>query len=245
MSKLHHRSRTLLRAAIGAAVLAVPSTALADCAKVVDRAAFKGSVVEYYPQACYSAGLKQLGPDVNTYSPNVARNLKSAMRRDRTRKLKFTIVWMKKNRVLVTSNFKVKSGLQVRKGRKVLAKGSISGKGATLKLKKTNGKLTVALTWALGKRTITVARTVPPGAVVKKLKLTIQRLAAQKVRIRSNFALASAIQVRQGKKILSRGLISSKTTTLKLKKTSGDLTVALVWPVGEGRVTVTKLVRAA
>jgi hypothetical protein len=52
MSKLHHRSKTLLRAAIGAAVLIVPSAALADCAKVVDKAAFKGAVVEYYPQGC-------------------------------------------------------------------------------------------------------------------------------------------------------------------------------------------------
>ena len=126
MSKLNHRSRTLLGAVIGAAVLVLPSTALADCASVVAKSAFKGAVVEYYPQACYSKALKSLGPDVNTYSPNVSRNLKSAMRRDRTRTLKFTIVWLAKNKVRVASNYKLKSSVQVRKGAKVLTKGSIS-----------------------------------------------------------------------------------------------------------------------
>ncbi|HEX5853182.1 MAG TPA: hypothetical protein VFY36_08820 [Solirubrobacteraceae bacterium] len=160
MFKLHHRSRTLLGTAIGAAVLILPSTALADCASVVAKAAFKGSVVEYYPQQCYSAALKQLGPDVNTYSPNVARNIKAAMRRDRTRKLKFTIQWVPKSKVRVTSNYKLKSLIQLRKGARVLAKGSISGKTTTLKLRKTTSKLNVALIWALGKKKITVTKPV-------------------------------------------------------------------------------------
>jgi hypothetical protein len=168
MSKLHHRSRTLLRAAIGAAVLVLPSTALADCSTVVAKAAFKGAVVEYYPQACYSAALKSLGPDVNTYSPNVARNLKSAMRRDSARKLKFTTQWLPKSKVRVTSNFKLKSSIQLRKGAKILAKGSISAKTTTLKLKKTTGKLTVALIWTLGKKKITVTKPATLAKVVKK-----------------------------------------------------------------------------
>jgi hypothetical protein len=168
MVKLHHRSRTLLGAAIGAAVLVLPSTALADCATVVAKSAFKGAVVEYYPQACYSTSLKNLGPDVNTYSPNVARNLKSAMRRDRTRKLKFTIQWLPKGKVRVTSNYKLKSGVQLRKGARVLKKGSISAKTAILKVPKTTGKLTVALTWKLGKKTITVTRPATLAKVVKK-----------------------------------------------------------------------------
>jgi hypothetical protein len=168
MSKLHHRSRTLLRAAIGAAVFVIPSTALADCAKVVDTAAFKGAVVEYFPQACYSAGLKQLGPDVNTYSPNVARNLKSAMRRDRTRRLKFTIQWLPGNKVRVTSNYRLKSSIQVRKGAKILAKGSISAKTTILKVRKTGGKLTVAAIWTLGNKKITVAAPATLAKVVKK-----------------------------------------------------------------------------
>jgi hypothetical protein len=166
MFKLHHRSRTLLGAAIGAAVLILPSTALADCATVVAKAAFNGSIAEYYPQQCYSAALKKLGPDVNTYSPNVARNLKAAMRRDRTRKLKFTIQWLPKTKVRVTSNYKVKSSIQLRKGARVLAKGSINGKTTTLRLRKTTAKLKVALIWTLGKRTITV--TSPALALVAK-----------------------------------------------------------------------------
>ncbi len=103
------------------------STALADC--VNDRSPRRPSraaIAEYYPQPCYSAALKTLGPDVNTYSPNVARNLKSAMRRDRTRKLKITIQWLPKNKVRVTSNYKLKSSIQLRKGAKILTKGSIS-----------------------------------------------------------------------------------------------------------------------
>lgn len=245
MSKLNHRSRTLLGAVIGAAVLVLPSTALADCASVVAKSAFRGAVVEYYPQACYSKALKSLGPDVNTYSPNVSRNLKSAMRRDRTRTLKFTLVWLAKNKVLVATNYKVKSSVQVRKGAKVLAKGSISSTGTRLKLKKTNGRLTVALIWTLGKGKATVAKVAPPGAVVKNLKLTLQRLAGQKVRIRSNFDLTSAVQVRKGAKIQSRGVINGKTTTLTLKKTTGTLTVALIWTVGKSKFTVTKPVPAA
>jgi hypothetical protein len=168
MQKLRHRTRTLLGAATATAVLILPATALADCAKVVDTAAFKGSITQYYPQACYSAGLTQLGPDVDTYSPNVARNVKSAMRRDRTRKLTFTIQWMPRNRVRVTSKYPLKSTIQLRKGAKVLAKGSISAKTTTLKLKKTTGKVTVALGWLLGSKTITVSKPATLAKVVKK-----------------------------------------------------------------------------
>ncbi len=161
MFKLHHRSRTLLGAAIGAAVLVLPSTALADCATVVAKAPSRARSSSTTRRRAIRAALKSLGPDVNTYSPNVARNLKSAMRRDRTRKLKFTIQWLPKGKVRVTSNYKLKSGIQLRKGAQVLKKGSISAKTAILKVKKTTGKLTVALIWKLGKKTITVTR---PGA---------------------------------------------------------------------------------
>ena len=170
MSKLHHRTKRILRVAIGAAVLVLPSTALADCSTVVAKAAFKGAIAEYYPQACYSAALKTLGPDVNTYSPNVARNLKSAMRRDRTRKVKTTIQWLPKNKVRVTSNYKLKSSIQLRKGAKILTKGSISAKTAVLKLKKTNGKLKTALIWTLGKKKITLTTPATLAKVVKKKK---------------------------------------------------------------------------
>jgi hypothetical protein len=168
MSKLHHRTKRILRVGIGAAVLVLPSTALADCSTTVARAAFKGAIVEYYPQACYSTALKTLGPDVNTYSPNVARNLKSAMRRDRTRKVKTTIQWLPKNKVRVTANYKLKSGIELRKGAKVLTKGSISAKTTVLKLKKTSGTLKVALIWTLGKKKITLTTPATPAKVVKK-----------------------------------------------------------------------------
>ena len=169
MPKLRHRTRTLLSAATAAAVLVIPSTASADCAKVVATTAFKGSVSQWYPQACYSSSLKQLGPDVNTYSPNVARNIRAAQRRDRNRKLKFTIQWLPKNKVRITSNYKLKSLVQVRKGRKILTRGSISAKTATLKLKKTGGTLKVAVLWKLGKRTtITVTAPAPLAKIVKK-----------------------------------------------------------------------------
>ena len=56
----------------------------------------------------------------------------------------------------MTSNVKLKSNIQLRKGAKILTKGSISAKTTTLKLKKTTGKLTVALLWTLGKKTLTV-----------------------------------------------------------------------------------------
>jgi hypothetical protein len=168
MGYLHKRSRTLLGTAIAAAALVLPSTALADCADAVVKAAFKGSVVEYYPQQCYSAGIAKLGPDANTYSPNVARNLKSARTRDRARKLKLTLQWLPRNRLRVTSNYRLKSSIQLRKGKRIVAKGSISAKTATLKLKKTRSKLTVALLWKLGKKTITVTRPATLAKVVKK-----------------------------------------------------------------------------
>jgi hypothetical protein len=168
MPELNTRIRTLLGGAIVAGALVLPTAAFADCAKTVDTAAFKGTVAQYYPQQCYSTGLTQLGPDVNTYSPNVARNLKAAMRRDRTRKLKFTIKWMSSNKVRVTSNYKLKSNIQVRKGAKVLSKGSISALTTTLKLKQTKGTLRVALLWTLGKKTITLTAPAPLAKVVKK-----------------------------------------------------------------------------
>jgi hypothetical protein len=168
MFKLHHRSKTLLGAAVAAAVLILPSTALADCAQTVAKAAFDGSVQEYYPQQCYVAALKQLGPDVNTYSPNVARNLKAAMRRDRTRKLKFTIQWLPKSRVRVTSNYKLKSGIKLRKGAKIIAVGSITAKTAVLTARKTSSKVTVVLNWKLGKKQVTLTRPATLAPVVKK-----------------------------------------------------------------------------
>ena len=168
MPRLHTRSRTLLGAVATAAVLALPSTALADCAKVVSTAAFHGSIAQWYPQQCYSSALKKLGPDVNTYSPNVPANIRSAMRRDRTRKVKLTITWLPKNKVRVTSSVKLKSGIQLRKGKRILAKGSISAKTTTLKLHRTAGKLTGALLWTLGKKTLTVTTAAPLAKVAKK-----------------------------------------------------------------------------
>jgi hypothetical protein len=158
----------LFGAVAATAVLALPSTAFADCATTVSKAAFKGSIAEWYPQQCYSSALSKLGPDVNTYSPNVPANIKSAMRRDRTRKIRLTLTWLPRNKVRVTSSVKLKSGIQLRKGKKILTKGSISAKTTTLKLRKTNGKLTGALLWTLGKKTLTVTAAAPLAKVAKK-----------------------------------------------------------------------------
>jgi hypothetical protein len=169
MPRLNTRFRTLLGGAIAAGALVLPSAAFADCAKTVDAAAFRGTIVEWYPQQCYAAGLKLLGPDVNTYSPNVARNLKAAQRRDRTRKLKFTIQWLPGNKkVRITSNYKLKSNIQLRKGARVLGKGSISGLATTLTARKTGGPLRVALLWTLAKKTITVTGPAPFKKAAKK-----------------------------------------------------------------------------
>lgn len=169
MPGLNTRFRTLLGGAIAAGALVLPSAAFADCAKTVATAAFHGTIAQYYPQPCYAAGLKQLGPDVNTYSPNVARNLKAAQRRDRTRKLKFTIQWLPKSRVRITSNYKLKSNIQLRKGAKVLGKGSISALTTTLKVRKATGTLRVAALWTLGKHTtITVTGPATLKKVTKK-----------------------------------------------------------------------------
>ncbi|HSS58388.1 MAG TPA: hypothetical protein VLK59_10300 [Solirubrobacteraceae bacterium] len=161
MFRLQTRFKTLLGTVAAASFLALPSTALADCAKVVSTTAFHGAIVEWYPQQCYSSALSKLGPDVNTYSPNVPANIRSAMRRDRTRKVKLTIAWLPKSKVRVTSSVKLKSLIQLRKGKKILAKGSISSKTTTLKLRKTSAKLTAALLWTLGKKTLTLTTAAP------------------------------------------------------------------------------------
>jgi hypothetical protein len=168
MPRLHTRFKTLVGTVAAASFLALPSSALADCAKVVSTAAFRGSIAEWYPQQCYSSALSKLGADVNTYSPNVPANIRSAMRRDRTRKVKLTITWLPKNKVRVTSSVKLKSNIQLRKGARILTKGSISAKTTTLKLRKTNSKLTGALLWALGKKTLTVTAPAPVAKVARK-----------------------------------------------------------------------------
>jgi hypothetical protein len=61
----------------------------------------------------------------------------------------------------VTSSVKLKSLIQLRKGKKILTKGSISSKTTTLKLRKTSSKLTGALLWTLGKKTLTVTTAAP------------------------------------------------------------------------------------
>jgi hypothetical protein len=168
MRSLQKRSRTLIGTLAAAAVLVLPATAGADCVTTVVKAAFKGSVAQWYPQQCYTAAIKKLGPDANTYSPNVARNLRSAMNRDRTRKVKLTITWLPKNKVRVSSSVKLKSGIQLRTGKRILAKGSISSKTTTLKARRVGGKLTSALTWTLGKKTITLTAAAPLAQVAKK-----------------------------------------------------------------------------
>jgi hypothetical protein len=90
------------------------------------------------------------------------------MRRDRTRKVKLTITWLPKNKVRVTSSVKLKSNIQLRKGVKILTKGSISAKTTTLKLRKTGSKLTGALLWTLGKKTLTVTAPAPPAKIARK-----------------------------------------------------------------------------
>jgi hypothetical protein len=170
MRRLHTRSRTLLGAVATAAVLALPSTALADCAKTVATTAFHGQIRQWYPQQCYSKALSSLGADVNTYSPNVPANIKSAMRRDRTRKIKLTITWLPKKKVRVTSTVPLRSGIQLRKGKRIVARGSISAKTTVLKLKRSRGAFTGALLWKLGKKTITVTVRAPLAKVVKKKK---------------------------------------------------------------------------
>jgi hypothetical protein len=168
MGNLQKRSRTLLGAVIAAAVLILPSSAFADCVDSVVKTAFKGSIAQWYPQQCYSAALAKLGPDANTYSPNVARNIRSAMRRDRTRKVTLTIAFLRKNKARVTSSVKLKSLIQLRKGAKILASGSINAQTTTLTLKKTTGAITVALIWKLGTKSITLTRPATLAKVAKK-----------------------------------------------------------------------------
>jgi hypothetical protein len=168
MPRLHTRLKTLVGAVAAASVLALPSTALADCARTISRAAFKGSIAEWYPQQCYSKALSKLGPDVNTYSPNVPANIRSAMRRDRTRKVKLVITWLPKRKVRITSSVKLKSGIQLRKGKRILARGSISSKTTTLRAARTSGKLTSALLWTLGRKTLTVTAAAPLAPLAKK-----------------------------------------------------------------------------
>jgi hypothetical protein len=158
----------MLGAVAATAVLALPSSAFADCSTVVAKAAIKGSIAEWYPQQCYSSALSKLGDDIKTYSPNVPNNIKQAMRRDRTRKVRLTLTWLPKNKVRVTSTVRLKSGIQLRKGKKTLSKGSISAKTTTLKLRKTNAKLVGALLWTLGKKTLTVTAAAPVAKVSKK-----------------------------------------------------------------------------
>jgi hypothetical protein len=167
MLKFRLRTRSLLGAATVAAVLVLPSTALADCAKTIDTAAFHGSIAQWYPQACYSSAVSKLGSDVYTYSPNVPANIKSAQRRDRTRKVKITISWLPKNKLRVTSSVQLKSLIQIRKGKKIVAKGSISSKTTTLKMAKTTSKLTTALLWTLGNKTITLTAPATPAKIKK------------------------------------------------------------------------------
>jgi hypothetical protein len=168
MPRLHTRIKTLVGAIAATSVLALPSTALADCAKEISTTAFHGSIAQWYPQQCYSAALSKLGPDVNTYSPNVPANIRSAMRRDRTRKVKLTITWLPKSKARIISSVKLKSGIQLRKGKRILAKGSINSKTTTLKLRRTSGKLTAALLWKLGNRTLTVTAPAPLAKIAKK-----------------------------------------------------------------------------
>jgi hypothetical protein len=243
MASSHRHIRRVLGVAIGAAALVLPASALADCATAVDSAAFKGTVAQYYPQACYTAGLKKLGADANTYAPNVARNLRSAMRRDRTRKLVFTVMWLPNRKAVVSSSVKLANGIQLRKGKRVLATASIAGTATQLRLKKPSGKLTIALVWTLGKAKLTVTKPAPAGAVAANLKTSIQWLPKRRVRIRTNAKVAGGIQLRRGAKVVSRGAINGTTTTLRLAKTRSALTVALVWTVGKSRITVTKPAR--
>ena len=83
------------------------------------------------------------------------RNIKSAMRRDRTRKVKTHDRVAAEEQGARDLERQAQERIQLRKGKKILTRGSISAKTTTLKLKKTTGKLTTALIWTLGKKKLT------------------------------------------------------------------------------------------
>ncbi len=72
--------RALVRLAICAMALAVPSAAFADCSHEIIDQAYKGKITKHYSQACYSAAIKIEPVDGSSYSDidSIIRDAKRA-----------------------------------------------------------------------------------------------------------------------------------------------------------------------
>ena len=80
MRRLPLIRRSLVRLAIGAMALAVPSAALADCSHEIIDQAYKGKITKHYSQACYNQAIKIEPVDGSSYSDidSIIRDAKRA-----------------------------------------------------------------------------------------------------------------------------------------------------------------------
>jgi hypothetical protein len=73
--------RTILRLAICAIALAVPSAAFADCGHDIIDQAYKGKITKHYSQACYNTAIRIEPVDGSSYS-DIDSIIRDAKRRD-------------------------------------------------------------------------------------------------------------------------------------------------------------------
>jgi hypothetical protein len=80
MTKSSVTIRTLLRLAIFAIALAVPSAAFADCGHEIIDQAYKGKITKHYSQACYNTAIRIEPVDGSSYSDidSIIRDAKRA-----------------------------------------------------------------------------------------------------------------------------------------------------------------------
>jgi hypothetical protein len=84
MRRLPLIRRSLVRLAICAMALAVPSAALADCSHEIIDQAYKGKITKHYSQACYNQAIKIEPVDGSSYS-DIDSIIRDAKRNDALR----------------------------------------------------------------------------------------------------------------------------------------------------------------
>ena len=143
-------------AAVSLGALAAPASATSavDCKTSVLKLAKRGVIQQWFPNACYASALKQIPKADDYYARNIKRNILSAQRRDRVRKLSYTAKRRTRGKAIVQLSAPAIALYATNRGAGVV-------NGITFVPARRGGVTSVTLRWKLDRKTLVLS--VPRG----------------------------------------------------------------------------------
>ena len=136
--------------ALGALVAPASAATAVDCKGNVLLLAKRGPIQQWFPNACYVAAISDIPKEDDYYARNIKRNIQSAQRRDRVRKLTFTAVKRTHGRAIVLLRAPVIAAFATNRGA-----GNVRGISFVAPHK--GGIRFVTLRWNLGKHVLVLS----------------------------------------------------------------------------------------